>query len=380
MNTFARRPMLQKQIPLRDQPFDPDFKPRPLRDSDITALAEVLETDGFIPVRAGMIRDVVMLLADRNTYSPPAELIRSLAWDGKQRLSTFFIDYAGVIPEDEARRAYVEAVTRCFFISVVARIVQPGCKVDTMLVLEGPQGAKKSSLLRVIALRNEWFSDSLPHNLGSLDARQHLPGNLIVEMPEIAQFRRSELETVKAYLTCQHDKYRPSFGRFDIDWPRQNVFVGTTNTDDYLQDVTGNRRFWPLRTTTIRVEEAADVIEQIYAEAYQAFETGEQWWLPPEIEETAREEQADRVEEDAWMDDVATYVETRQPDFEGMREILVKDVLEHLGVPAENRRDQLLTKRIGNILRQLGGEKRQLRRHGKPQTVYRFSSSVRYEV
>ena len=112
-----------------------------------------------------------------------------------------------MIKERKDASVYLEAVTRAFFVSAVARIFKPGCKADCMLILEGPQGALKSALLRMLALQDEWFTDSLPHDLTSKDARAHLAGHWLVEMGEIAQFRRSEIEMVKSYLSCQIDKY-----------------------------------------------------------------------------------------------------------------------------------------------------------------------------
>lgn len=393
MNTFARRPMLMKPVPRPNLPLCGDFMSRPLKDSDITALIEHFDAvHGFKKLSMGMVRDVVLLEADTNSYSPPATRIRALVWDTVPRLDQFFIKYAGIEIEgdsDEERtrfRVYVESVTRCFFISIVARVMKPGCKADHTLVLEGRQGARKSSLLRVLSLDEEWFSDSMPHDLADKDARQHLPGKLVVELAEIAQLKKSELETVKAFLTCQHDQYRPSFGRFEVDWPRQNVFVGTTNADEYLVDTTGNRRFWPLRTTTIYVADAATVIEQVYAEAYAAFEAGENWWLDPDAEETAREEQAARVQDDPWYGDVARIVDEllaeRMPDATGCIWITARNVLDKLLGVALEKRVPREEKRIAAILGQLGGRKARRRLDnnklgGRMERGFRFDRATR---
>ena len=168
----------------------------------------------------------------------------------------------------------------------------------------------KSSLLRSIALRDEWFSDSLPHNLADKDARGHLPGKLIVEMSDISQFKKSQTETVKSFLSCQTDRFRPPDGRHDIEWQRRNVFVGTTNDDTYLADSTGNRRFWPLKITKIRLKEARKVIEQVYAEAVQAYRNGEQWWLTEEIEPIAVKEQDARRHVDPWEEKAGEFLKS----------------------------------------------------------------------
>lgn len=369
MNTFSRQPMLMRTIPGSARDLD---KPRPLNDTDITQMQIYLEDRGFKKAGSNLVRDALMLHAFAHEYSPVRDLIGSLVWDTKPRLDEFFIRYAGVVPVSDDHRRYIVAVTRAFFISIVARVMRPGCKVDCMIVLEGPQGTRKSSLLMVIALDPEWFSDALPHDLSNKDARQHLPGKLIIEMPELSQLRKSEIETVKAFLTAQRDKYRPSFGRFEIDWPRQNVFVGSTNTDDYLQDSTGNRRFWPLRTTEIYPEVAATEIRQVYAEARAAYEADEQWWLDMDTEEIARAEQADRLQMDPWHDRIAAMVALLQPELDGSgRWIKLDRILQALDIkPADQNPGHAM--RVKGIITLLGGKRRRRRIDGGNTWFYWF--------
>jgi predicted P-loop ATPase len=365
MDTFSKKIMLKRPIPrpaMNSVHQSKAFTRVPLADHHITFLAEVLEDRGFKKQPMTLIAAVVEGIAEDNSYSPPAERIKGLKWDGTKRLDRFFIDYAAAVFQGEtdeekaASQTYIERITRCFFISVVARVMRPGCKVDTMLVLEGSQGAKKSALLRLLAIQPEWFSDNLPHDLSKKDAREHLPGNLIIEMAELSQFKTSEVETVKSFLSAQHDKYRPSYGRYTIDWPRQNVFVGTTNQEHYLKDVTGNRRFWPIEVGDIDLTGAELAVLQVYAEAYQAFLANEEWWLPPEVEEIARSEQKQRTVRDPWTDKVLNIIRSTNPDLLGMRWVSTDDVLKSFGLV-----DTQLTKgmqvRAGLILKQLGGEK-----------------------
>ena len=245
-----------------------------------------------------------------------------------------------------------------------------------MPILEGAQGTLKSSLLRAIAVRNEWFSDSLPHNLASRDARQHLSGVWIVELAEIAQFRRSEAEAVKDFLSCQIDRFRPPYGRADISVPRQCVFIGTTNSDIYLRDVTGNRRFWPIRITDVRLVEARAIVDQLWAEAYAAYSSGEKWWLDGHVEEMAVLEQEGRLERDPWHDSIATFVERRT----GGSWFTTADVLKHLNVPIE-RRERSHEMRVGAVLSLLGCErkKRWISEAGKSRWAYRHGSAGRKE-
>lgn len=200
---FTQRVMLEWPIPRPGLKIPKSFAPRPWADTDDTALTEHLNARGFTKVGRSTVREVIELEARERPYHPVRDYLEGVAWDGTPRLSRFLIDHCGAVvggetdKQREATLLYVEAVTRCLFISAVARIMNPGCKVDHTAIIEGPQGTLKSSLLRALAVRDEWFFDSLPHNLASRDARQHLAGVWIIELSEIAQFRRSEIEAVK---------------------------------------------------------------------------------------------------------------------------------------------------------------------------------------
>jgi predicted P-loop ATPase len=377
-DNFARVPMLMRPVPMIGQRIEEGFEPRPLADADLVTMVIHLEDCGLEKLSPGAVRDVLGIKLQRRKYSPPADLIRSLVWDGVERLSTFFMLYAGVRVEGEteaeraAHRTYIETVTRCLFVSAVARVMDPGCKADTVVVLEGAQGTKKSSLLAVLALRDEWFSDSLPHDVSTKDAKQHLPGKLIVELSEFEAVKRSEAEVVKIFLSARFDKYRPSYGQLEITWPRQNIFVGTTNkTADYLRDDTGNRRFWPLRTGTIDIDGARVIVEQLYAEAYAAYQAGEQWWLDDSVEALAKEAQEERREQDPWEQRVRDFVTTRFPNDRGVRWITTGEILTMLEVPI-GRRTRAEEMRVGAVLRAFGGVRKKRRTGTSIVWAYRF--------
>jgi predicted P-loop ATPase len=350
---FARQIVLQRPIPRPGSMPPESFEARAWSDTDAAALTEHFNDRGFGRCGLQLVHAVVQLEASRHPFHPLRDYLDSLQWDGKPRISRFLTDCCGAVvfadlAEPAAGVAYVEAVSRAFFVSAIARIYAPGCKADCMLILEGPQGALKSQLLRLLATRDEWFSDSLPHNIESKDARSHLAGLWIVEMPEIAQFRRAEAESIKAYLSCRVDRYRPSYGRADVQVPRQCVFVGSTNAETYLHDPTGNRRFWPVRVRHIRLDSVRGMVDQLWAEAAAAYRKGEAWWLSTEQESRAAVEQAARVTRDPWHDCITQFVAGKANG----NTFTTADILAHLNVP-EERRDRSHETRVGNVLREL---------------------------
>jgi putative DNA primase/helicase len=201
--------------------------------------------------------------------------------------------------------------------------------------------------------------------LETKDARAHLAGVWLVEMSEVAQFRRAEVETVKAFLSCRIDRYRPSYGRCDVQVPRQCVFVGSTNAETYLHDPTGNRRFWPVCVRTIRLNKARGIVDQLWAEAVAAYRNGEPWWLSDDLQKRATVEQAARVTRDPWHDRIAELVAAKSNG----AEFTTAEILTELGVPQE-RRDRSHEMRVGAVLRELGCTRHRLRTGNQPY-VYR---------
>jgi putative DNA primase/helicase len=194
---------------------------------------------------------------------------------------------------------YVQAVGRKALLQAVVRIMEPGCKADQVLILEGPQGAGKSSAVAGLSPDPAWFCDEIA-DLGSKDAAQDLAGKWIVEMPELSAMKRSEVERNKAFMSRRVDHYRPSYGRRSQDFPRQCVFFGTTNADAYLSDETGNRRFWGVKVGKIALERLRRERDQLWAEAVAAYRAGEKWWLDADTEGVAAAAQAERRVVDVW--------------------------------------------------------------------------------
>jgi hypothetical protein len=228
------------------------------------------------------LREEIALRAKHNTFHPVQEKLNGLSWDGTKRVANWLPTYLGVTVTDD-NREYICAVGEMFLLQMVARIYQPGCNADYVLILEGPQGRKKSTALEVLA-GEDWFSDDLPP-LTEKDAKLHLRGKWLVELGEIKRTLRVDPDTFKAFQTREVDRYRPPYGRTDIDQPRQCVFAGTVNSAEYFTDETGNRRGWPITCGTIDIEKLREDRDQLFAETVVLYNQGKHWWPNADFEE-----------------------------------------------------------------------------------------------
>ena len=256
----------------------------------------------------------VTKVADDRAYHPIREFIESLPeWDKIPRVDTLLVDYLGA-----ADTAYVRAVTRKTLCAAISRVLRPGCKFDSMLVLNGPQGVGKSTLIAKLA--GEWFSDSL--NLGDTKdktAAEKLQGYWILEIGELAGLKKAEVETLRSFLSRQNDIYRAAFGKRATPHLRQCVFFGTTNAESgYLRDTTGNRRFWPVKTPGSGKKQSWNLtheeILQIWAEALVYVRQGEKLYLSPEMDALAKDEQREAMESDEREGLVREYLDTLLPE------------------------------------------------------------------
>jgi len=291
----------------------------PITDADIIRYQERFQLAGLKRVSTETVFDAIMLHSRENSFHPLREYLADLNWDGKLRVGSWLTAYLGV-EETE----YTKAIGRMFLVSMVARVMKPGCKVDHMLVLEGPQGAMKSTACRVLA-SDAYFTDNLP-DLDSKDASQHLRGKWLVEVAELHSFDKATTNRLKSYLTRQEERYRPSYGRLDVDERRQCEFAGTTNKDAYLRDETGGRRFWPVKIGTINIEALQRDRNQLFAEALVLFDAGTAWWPTAEFERThIMPEQSDRYEADPWEEPIRNHLAT-------MVQTTVTDVARAIGI------------------------------------------------
>ena len=259
----------------------------------------------------GKIDGALSLHSEKHKFNEVRNYLESLTWDGVARLDTLFIDYLGA--ED---KPYVRAVTRKAFTAAVARAMEPGCKYDTMLILSGPQGIGKSTLLDKMS--RGWFNDGIRTFEGK-EASELLQGVWLVEISELDAFRQTDVSRIKQFLSLRADRFRAAYGRHVKDLPRRCVFFGTTNTTEFLRDRTGNRRFWPvdvgLQPQKKNVwSDLSDEVDQLWAEAVLRWRLGEGLFLTGEVEQEAKAEQEAHREISSKEGIVLDFIESPVPD------------------------------------------------------------------
>lgn len=278
-------------------------------DEDAAQLRIYLEPF-FGKVSKNDLLDAVAACASDQAYHPVRDYLNALSWDGIPRLDTLFTDYLGA---DDS--AYTRAITRKAFTAAVARVMSPGCKYDTMLVLVGTQGRHKSTILK--KLGGAWFSDSL-RTFGDKDSMETIQGTWINEVAEMQAMSKADVDAVKMFLSKTNDYYRAAYGRYTADRPRQCVFFGTTNSRECLTDPSGGRRFWVLdidqrRRTKNVFTDLDGERDQIWAEAVTRWKLGETLFLPPELEPVAREMQEEHRAIHPWEGMIQDFLEQEIP-------------------------------------------------------------------
>ena len=282
LDEFAHRLVVIDDLPWRGQDETPYWT-----DTDDACLRNYFATKYLIKGK-GIIDDALQEVTQDNKFHPVREYLKGVTWDGECRLDTLFIDYIGA--EDTE---YIRAVTRKWMCGAVARVMDPGVKFDTAIVLYGSQGLGKSLILE--RLGRKWFNNSLV-DIKTKDALEQIQGSWIVELAELAPTYKNDNEIVKAFISRTSDRFRSPYGRRTEEYPRQCVFAGSTNNLMFLKDRTGNRRFWPItgdkdRKTKNAWELSKDEIDQLWAEAYHYWTEGE-----PLVLEGALEEEALRIQ------------------------------------------------------------------------------------
>jgi putative DNA primase/helicase len=290
-------------------------------EADDTQCAAWLQAQGLKVKGRATVADTVAVAARDNPFHPVREYLCSLKWDGERRLHAWLSTYLGASCDPQ----YLAAIGSKFLISAVARVLSPGCQADHVLVIEGAQGTGKTSTARALAVQGDWFAGNLP-DIHSKDAPLQLLGRWIIEIAELKAIRTSQIEATKSFITETADTFRPPYARRSAQFPRQCVFIATTNESEYLRDRTGNRRYWPIRCPRIDVVSLIRDRDQLYAEAVHLFRSGGPWHLTDDEIALATHEQAERVQVSELEAAVAEFLELQA---KYGSEVSVHEVLVH---------------------------------------------------
>ena len=305
LDEFAHRLVVIDDLPWRGKDETPYWT-----DTDDACLRNYFATKYLIKGK-GIIDDALQEVTQANKFHPVREYLTGLTWDGECRVDTLFIDYIGA--EDTE---YIRAVTRKWVCGAVARVMVPGIKFDTAIVLYGAQGLGKSLILE--RLGRKWFNNSLV-DIKTKDALEQIQGSWINELAELAPTYKNDNEIVKAFISRTSDRFRSPYGRRTEEYPRQCVFAGSTNNLMFLKDRTGNRRFWPItgdkdRKTKNAWDITQDDIDQLWAEAYYYWANGESLVLEGDLEEEALRIQLSHTEGGELVGLIEEYLEMLLPE------------------------------------------------------------------
>jgi predicted P-loop ATPase len=309
-------------------------------------------------------------VARQSAFHPIQDFLNGLVWDGVKRIDTWLIDHLGVEDDEEG---YARGIGRRWLISAVGRAIKPGSKADCMLIIEGPQGMGKSPALETLAGK-DWFKDS-PIDFTSKDKFGSVKGTWIYELAEFDQYKANDAATIKSFLSSKEDTYRPPYGRSDVKQPRGLVFAGTTNTEKYLVDPTGDKRFWPVKSVRHNREKPIDLAKlesargQIWAEATRAYYNGESGFIdmPELMASHERQAQLRHDNEDTWEHEALIYMKSVGE----RKDVTTSDVLLHaISIPL-SRQSGKEQNRVRRILELNGYEYKSVRNNGRVTKAWR---------
>lgn len=338
---------------------------RPFLDADYVRVRLTLEQRGFKPISREIIRDAVLLVADDNPFDSAVTWLEGLAWDGVSRVAGFLTRYFGA-----ADTPYIQAVSTYLWTALAGRVLQPGVKADMVPILVGDQGLRKSAAVAAIAPHVDQFTE-ISLDFRDADLSRLIRGRLVGEIGELRGLHTKDLESIKSFITRTHENWVPKYREFAVNFPRRLVFIGTTNQEEFLADETGNRRWLPVRVERADTDGISAVREQLWAEGAAMFLAGGVAFSAAET--LAPEVHAEHTIKDVWMSIIADWLQT--PDLDGEKPancefLRACDVLRFaLGFDSKTiRRSEEM--RIGNVLRELGFERKKKRVNAKPEWVF----------
>jgi predicted P-loop ATPase len=308
--------------------------------------------------------EAIEIAAAERAWNPLTEWLGALEWDGEHRLNSWLSRYLGA-----EQSAYTREAGRAWLISAIARAFRPGCKADHVLVLEGPQGAGKSTAVRILG--GDWTLEKLPNIRDPERAAFAICGKWLGEISELDAFKGARATAIKEFLTIQEDHFRPPYGRYFVTRKRTIVFIATTNDHVYLHDETGARRFFPVECGKIDLAGLTRDRDRLWAEARLAFESGARWWLDATGEADARVEQSARYDEDSWTEKIVAWLD--RPGYDGsIREkVSIGEVLSDVFELDPADWDRANQTRVGQTLARLGWAVERHREQGVKVRRYR---------
>lgn len=361
-NIFAYNQFHQNIYIVECPPWEKEhlFKVHAMDDLDITMCASEFENYRLSPDVTNTFK-AMQVAANHNSFNPAQRYFNGLKWDGRERLKSWLSYYLGCEEEDPK---YLEFVGKKWMTAAVKRVFEVGCKFDHVLVMEGPQGKGKSTLLQELATfgfddEESYFTDGVTLTaIQDKDTVMKLQGNIIVELAELVGMNKRGTEEIKRWITLQKDVCRLPYARTMGDFPRQFVLAGTTNDYEYLQDPSGNRRFWPCKVGRIDMHALKVEKDQLWAEAVYLYRNGYPIWTSEEEHKLAEKEQSKRILSDSWEDKIIEAVSNLNITFK------TEEVMVQAGLTMRER-DNAAARRIGNILKLNGYENKIRSRGGK---------------
>ncbi len=330
---------------------------RDYRDTDDTRIALWVSRAYGLEYGNEAISATVQLIGEENKRNPLTEWLDSIQWDGTPRLGSWIVEATDCL-DTKLNKKMAEK----WLIQAIARAYSPGCKADCVLILAGEQGAGKSTLFRTLAT-DEYFADT-PLDIGSANSYSQIARAWIYEVAELDSVRRSANSATKAFLSAQEDNFRPAYGRHAITLKRHVVFAGTTNESQFINDMTGSRRYWPIKVSAINLHWVRENRDQLWAEAIVAFKNGETWYLDKEADEERHNSSLIYRQDDPWVEPISDYLMIQ-------RGPVTMNLIMEEGLKIDrgrmSRRDEL---RIAEILRELGYEKKRMSFGGKRKYVW----------